>query len=405
MGEPLLTIGMPIYMGGRHEGALLRRSLKSLLGQTCQDFRVIMVNNDSPDETEDIIKQVIGSDPRFVYLRNQRNFGFFYSMYRILTSCLTEFFVELHFDSYWAPTYAEKCLGVLKTDSQAVLAYSQCQFVDEDNNFLDLYRDAAGYAQPTPDERYLSVLANMGWCTAYHGIMRHTTAVKHFERTLPARNAANDNEFLALMALEGKLVQIEEPLFFRLKDSYQRNPETIELRQNRLYFNSPYFTKPYFLPFCRWIRDHCRDVANFDLPLENKNSLINKTVSIILSRYRPHIEYEINRAVDLLLEGDFKAGLADSTEAPQGRYRYLDFVFLSELALELEFAALLLPDFGRINLALAAIKINLGHQAEALPLLERQAELTPTDLKTHSLKSRLEASLSSQKKAKEQDQP
>ena len=395
MTSPLLTIGMPIYKGGRNGGQMLRRALKSLLAQTYEDFEVIMVDNDSQDDTEEIIKEVVGSDSRFTYFRNAENFGFYFNAYRLLTATQTRYMCEFHFDSYWAPAYAEKCLALLEKDSQAVLAYSWCQFVDDDGGFLDLAQDRVSFAGDRPEERYLNILNGLGWCTAFHGIMRHAPAVRHFLKTLPTFNAAFDNEFLALMALEGKLVQIEEPLFFRYKDSYQRKGEILKERFNRLYFENPSYQKPFFLPFCRWIRDYCRDVANFSLPLASKDSLIRQTVSALLKRYRQHLEYEITRAVDLLLEGDFKKGLASREEAPQDKYKYLDFVFLSELSLDLEYASLLLPDFGRLNLALAAAKINLGRQLEALPLLDRQAELTPHDYKTQELRGHLKNLLKS----------
>jgi glycosyltransferase involved in cell wall biosynthesis len=49
---PLLSVGMPVYNGER----FLSKALDSLLGQTFQDFEIIISDNASNDATERICK-------------------------------------------------------------------------------------------------------------------------------------------------------------------------------------------------------------------------------------------------------------------------------------------------------------------------------------------------------------
>ena len=392
---PLITLGMPLYKGGRNDGRLLKRALDSLFKQTFQDFKVVIIDNDSPDNTEKIVRKLIKGDPRFSYHRNPVNLGPFYNFTRLVMACDSEYYMEFHFDCYLGPTCLEECLKILEDDPAAVIAYPYCQFVDEAGNLLDLYLDKADFAHDDPGQRYLNVLSGMGWCTAYQGLWRHRATVRaQVETTAGRRNASMDNEFLALAALKGKLVQVPKPLFFRLKDDYQKKGETQEARFDRLYFKSAYHPYPraHFLPFCTWIRDHCHDLLAADLPLDRKDELVHQTVSILLKRYKHMVDYELGRAVDLVLKGEFKTGLTGPDEAPppKGQYKYLDFVYLSQLVMDLEYAHGLRPDFPKLALARAVVRLELGQQAEALVALEAAFRQNPGDQEIQELRGRLQ---------------
>ena len=388
---PLITIGMPVYMGGRSDGRLLKRALDSLFKQTFQDFQVIIVDNASPDDTARLVKKQVKNDPRFSYHCHQINRGPLYSFTRLVTACDSKYFLELHFDSHLAPTFLEECLSVLEADPAAVIAYCHCQFVDQAGNLMDIYKDTVDFAHEDPGRRYLNVLSGLGWCTAFHGLWRHKSVANLQFHALRHNNAAWDNEFLALAALAGKLVQIPKPLLYRLKDGYQRDGENIEARFNRLYFQNVY---PNFLPFCTWIHDHCQNlIIGFSLTPDQRDELIRQTVSTLLSRYKHMIDHELARAVDLALKGEFKKGLPMPDAAPpppKGQYKYIDFAFLAQLLKDLEYAHCLRPDFPKLSLARAVVRLELGHQPEALAALETAFKQNPNDPEVQELRARLQ---------------
>jgi hypothetical protein len=208
---------------------------------------------------------------------------------------------------------------------------------------------------------------------------------------LGRRNAAADNEFLARAALKGKLVQIPKPLFFRFKDEYQRKGETTEARFGRLYFND-FYPRTFFMPFCAWIRDHCQDILAAALPLDQKDELVHQTVSILLKRYKHMVDFELGRAVDLVLKGEFKKGLTGPEEAPppKGRYKYIDFAYLAQLVMDLEYATTLRPDFPKLALARAVVRLDLGQRPEALAALEAAFRQDPSDELVQDLRARLQ---------------
>lgn len=71
MKHARIAIGMPVRNGG--EG--LRSVLESLLTQTFTDFMLLISDNASTDQTEQICREYAASDPRIVYVRQPRNIG------------------------------------------------------------------------------------------------------------------------------------------------------------------------------------------------------------------------------------------------------------------------------------------------------------------------------------------
>ena len=68
---PRLSIGLPVYNGED----FLAESLDSLLGQTYEDFELIISDNASTDGTADICRRYAKQDSRIRYIRQPRNLG------------------------------------------------------------------------------------------------------------------------------------------------------------------------------------------------------------------------------------------------------------------------------------------------------------------------------------------
>ena len=62
---------MPVYNGE----ACLRESLESILGQTLDDFELVVVDDGSTDSTWSILRQYAGRDGRVILDRHERNLG------------------------------------------------------------------------------------------------------------------------------------------------------------------------------------------------------------------------------------------------------------------------------------------------------------------------------------------
>ena len=68
---PRLSIGLPVYNGE----TFLAESLEALLGQTYEDFELIISDNASTDGTTEICHRYEKQDSRIRYIRQPRNIG------------------------------------------------------------------------------------------------------------------------------------------------------------------------------------------------------------------------------------------------------------------------------------------------------------------------------------------
>jgi glycosyltransferase involved in cell wall biosynthesis len=68
---PLISICIPTYNHGR----FLTESLRSASAQTYADIEIIVLDNDSQDDTEVVVANAAASDSRIRYVRHSRNIG------------------------------------------------------------------------------------------------------------------------------------------------------------------------------------------------------------------------------------------------------------------------------------------------------------------------------------------
>ena len=69
MKEPLISIIIPTY----NRANLISDTLDSVLGQTYQNWECLVINDDSTDNTESIIKKYVDRDCRFQYFKRPKN--------------------------------------------------------------------------------------------------------------------------------------------------------------------------------------------------------------------------------------------------------------------------------------------------------------------------------------------
>ena len=66
---PKVSIGMPVYNGG----ATLEKTIKTILDQNFTDFELIISDDCSEDNTQEICQKFVSKDERVKYFRQQRS--------------------------------------------------------------------------------------------------------------------------------------------------------------------------------------------------------------------------------------------------------------------------------------------------------------------------------------------
>lgn len=221
---PSLCIGFPVYNGE----AFLPQALDSLLLQSFADFEIIVSDNASTDATPEICRRYERRDSRVRFVRNAANIGAGPNFNRVFRYCRSPFFKWMAHDDMLAPDCLRRLMLVLAEDGGAVLAHSALKLVDEAGHALPVRPDGRVLAPngrpfhilepphlaegPHAPTRFAEALRRMNWCTAIFGVMR----AEALRRThLHGSYYEADRVLLAEMALLGRFVQLDEPLFLK----------------------------------------------------------------------------------------------------------------------------------------------------------------------------------------------
>jgi glycosyltransferase involved in cell wall biosynthesis len=129
---PKVTVAIPTYRGAAHLGA----AIDSVLNQTLGDFELVVLDDNSPDDTAAIVARF--PDPRLVYLRNSRNLGPLGNWDRCLSEGRGEYFKLLPHDDVLQANCLERQVAVLDADldKRVALVFSSRDILAPDGKRL-----------------------------------------------------------------------------------------------------------------------------------------------------------------------------------------------------------------------------------------------------------------------------
>src|SRR5579864_5528764 len=114
-----IGIGVPVF----NEAARLQGCLENIAGQTFADFRAVIVDNASTDDTGEIAQAFAARDARFAYRRQPKNLGAmanFASAFHASEGA--PYFLWRDADDRWAPDYLEVLHALLDAHPDKALA-------------------------------------------------------------------------------------------------------------------------------------------------------------------------------------------------------------------------------------------------------------------------------------------
>lgn len=227
---PRLSIGVPVYNGGR----FLSQCLESLLGQEFGDFELIISDNASTDDTFDICRGLAARDHRIRLYREIKNRGGGWNHNRVLELASAPYFKWASHDDVCERSLIAKCVRALDSNSTAVLAHPLTAIIDDSGQFVEKYALPLRTAAPEVSIRFHDLVMAYHQCYQIYGVIRRSA----LEKTGPMGNFVNgDGVLLANLALYGTFETIPEYLFFSRRHSGQSSqtlPTRLKSRKLRL---------------------------------------------------------------------------------------------------------------------------------------------------------------------------
>ena len=236
---PRVSIGVPVYNAENY----LAESLDSLLGQTFEDFELIISDNGSTDRTAEICRAYAARDPRVRYLRHEENRGQVWNFNYVFERARGEYFKWAAHDDVHAPRFLARCVEVLDGCPDVAWCHPRLTHIDAAGEPLsDPAARDIGYGtpighrpgtdaerwsalvdghtgstsgptreSPLPHQRFRAVLLGRGGSLDVYALMRREV-VGETMLHLPYYGA--EKVMIAELGLRGRFQEIPETLFF-----------------------------------------------------------------------------------------------------------------------------------------------------------------------------------------------
>jgi glycosyltransferase involved in cell wall biosynthesis len=203
MGDasPTLTIGVPVYNGERY----LEQTLEGIRAQSFTDFRVVIADNASTDRTGEIAQAAVAADPRFHYVRRERNLGLVPNYNQLFADTSGEFFAWHDGDDLTRPEFYEACLELLRRHPEAAAATTEILLIDSDGDPIGPDPEHIRADHPDRAIRFTEVASFDHFCQFTYGVYRREMMAR--TRLMLPHFWSSDRLFLAELALQGPLVR------------------------------------------------------------------------------------------------------------------------------------------------------------------------------------------------------
>jgi len=121
-----VSVIMPAYNAGKY----INESVRSVIAQTYVDWELIVVDDNSEDNTYEIVKELAKEDDRICLIRNDQNVGAAQSRNKAMDICRGTYVALLDSDDIWYPEKLEKQITLAEKE-HADIVYCSYAIVDE----------------------------------------------------------------------------------------------------------------------------------------------------------------------------------------------------------------------------------------------------------------------------------
>ncbi len=137
----LVSVGIPVY-----KELYFEKALTSVINQTYKNLEIIIINDSSPYNIEDIISKF--SDPRIQYHKNEKNIGN-NNLVAVWNQCLSyatgEFFVLFSDDDIMEINYIDEMLANIKAAPDYDVYRCRVNIIDQNDKILSTTPEIPSY--------------------------------------------------------------------------------------------------------------------------------------------------------------------------------------------------------------------------------------------------------------------
>lgn len=123
---------MPVYNGEE----FIVEAIESILSQTFKDFELIISDNASTDNTQEICQKYAKSDSRVKYIRQKENIGALKNFEFVLFESKYEYFMWASHDDIWSENWIKVLINKISKNNKCVGVFGKLLIVDSRSNSI-----------------------------------------------------------------------------------------------------------------------------------------------------------------------------------------------------------------------------------------------------------------------------
>ena len=218
--KPKISVVLSTYNRER----TLRYALNSLLKQTYSNFELIVINDGSVDNTQEILEEYAAKDQRIKIIKHEQNMGIVYGLNEGLEQARGEYIARMDDDDLSYPERFKKQLAYMEEHPDVAVVGAWAG---------KLYGDTIYKWWQETDPEYIKIRILLGATPLAHSsfFMRRSFLEEHNIRYNPEYQTIEDLSILGdVVVAGGKVASIPEKLLYvRVHRSIIATKEIIEL--------------------------------------------------------------------------------------------------------------------------------------------------------------------------------
>ncbi|MFI6078168.1 glycosyltransferase family 2 protein [Actinoplanes sp. NPDC051343] len=209
--QPVLSICLPV----RNAGPEVAGTIRSILAQTETDIELVISDNASTDDTEDVCRELARADRRVAYHRQPENIGLLPNFIFAMNAAHGRYFRWIGDDDRLEPEFASRCLAEFAADPRLILVTTGISYTAEDGTVATEPYESTALRSDDPAVRFGELMrllnASHLMIDPMYGMMRRDVVA-----ALPRRNMLHEDEiFAGKLALAGPWGHLPEVLAHR----------------------------------------------------------------------------------------------------------------------------------------------------------------------------------------------
>ena len=202
MPVPKVSILLPVY----NVSAYLGEAIRSILQQSFTDFELIILNDGSTDQTENVVLSF--SDDRIRYIKNEQNAGLIYTLNKGIDLATAEWIARMDGDDIADHQRIEKQWQYIQANSGIKVVATRVSLIDERGEPNGRWKEDESVVTP---EQIMDFLPKNN-CIAHPSIMINTELIKKY-RYDPRQLHTEDYDLWLRLSADGiGIYKVDEPL-------------------------------------------------------------------------------------------------------------------------------------------------------------------------------------------------